>query len=185
MDDFTWVSDKFLSLTGISEPTIVDYIIACAQQSKSVKDLEKRLSSDAQLDTSSQQAVAFLEELYARLGKKPVEKKQKPKIVEKSFELVEMVQEKPRKKPKTDAVKIESKKKKRKIDRETKAKNWEILDAEEDFVSEHEETRIEKEDDIDRDLRERDEFSERLREKDIKRMQVRGWLTNRMIKIEN
>lgn len=168
---FTWVSDKFLALTGISEPTIIDYIIACAQQSKSAKDLQKRLSADAELDTSSEQALQFIEDLYTKLGKKPVEKKQKPKVVEKSFELVEMVEERPKKKYKSDAVKIDAKKKKRKVDRETKAKNWEILDADEDFVSEHEETVMENEDEIDRDLRERDEFSERLREKDLKRIQ--------------
>ncbi|KAJ3342697.1 hypothetical protein HDU91_000504, partial [Kappamyces sp. JEL0680] len=76
MDDaalFQWVSDMVIKVTGFSEDTIVDFIIACAKGSKSSQDLLRVLQRDAQLPKSDQ-VERFVNELYLKIPRKQSKK---------------------------------------------------------------------------------------------------------------
>lgn len=164
-----WVSDKILSSTGMASDTIIDYIIASAKSASSPSSLSIQLNSaDLELDS------AFIEELYARIPRVVVSKKRKaPKKVEERYAMVEdvpvVIEKVKRKEKKSGKDREKAKLKLRKVDRRDKEDAWNVLDALEDFDSEvDEETEI-VEDERDRDIRERDEFAERLRGKDLER----------------
>ncbi|KAI8895818.1 hypothetical protein BC833DRAFT_136194 [Globomyces pollinis-pini] len=74
-DLHTWVSDSLMKLTGISESTIVEFIIASAKKSKSSKDLFISLRRDAQLPNNSE-VNSFVTELYNKMPKKASVKKE-------------------------------------------------------------------------------------------------------------
>ena len=64
MDHRTFVSDSLLRLTGASEPTIVDFVLATASSTKSATSLQDKLVSF--LDGSPDEVSAFCRDLHAR-----------------------------------------------------------------------------------------------------------------------
>ena len=64
MDNRTFVSDSLLRLTGASEPTIVDFVLATASSTKSATSLQDKLVSF--LDGSPDEVSAFCRDLHAR-----------------------------------------------------------------------------------------------------------------------
>ncbi|KAJ3302191.1 hypothetical protein HDV03_005249 [Kappamyces sp. JEL0829] len=203
MDDaalFQWVSDMVIKVTGFSEDTIVDFIIACAKGSKSSQDLLRVLQRDAQLPKSDQ-VERFVNELYLKIPRKQSKKIDKTleakKLLERNTSYKMLPDEEPAldiapptKKgkredygePVSDRAKSSEKrsregqeavvikgKKIRKIDRSSKASAWDVLDAEEDFASENEAQDADYDSERERDLRERDEFAQRLRDKDLEK----------------
>ncbi|MCJ1477877.1 hypothetical protein MMC13_006550 [Lambiella insularis] len=61
----TWVSDGLLKLTGASDPTVVDFVLATASSAKSLSSLQGKLSSF--LDGSQNDLDDFTSELHKRL----------------------------------------------------------------------------------------------------------------------
>ncbi|KAI8365573.1 hypothetical protein BD560DRAFT_332543 [Blakeslea trispora] len=69
MDLQSWVSDNAMKLMGLSESTMVDYIIATAKKASSPQDLYSKLTSTGAPDDSNTQQFAF--ELFNRMPRKP------------------------------------------------------------------------------------------------------------------
>lgn len=65
----TWVSDKLMKLVGISDKTVIAYVIALAGKSSSVDSLCTRLQSDAQLPQSAE-TLQFASLLYDKVPHK-------------------------------------------------------------------------------------------------------------------
>ncbi|KAK5669860.1 hypothetical protein QVD99_004236 [Batrachochytrium dendrobatidis] len=65
----TWVSDGIMKLMGMSETTVIDYVLAAASRSKSPALLLKRLQQEAQFP-SSFDTVQFVTQLFTRVSKK-------------------------------------------------------------------------------------------------------------------
>jgi pre-mRNA-splicing factor ATP-dependent RNA helicase DHX16 len=179
-----WVSDKLMKLTGISEENVVDFVIAAAKKAKSAESLSRSIIDVAQLANSSE-VNGFIHELYQKFPRK-----EKKKIDNKADQVAKEMQQKskytlllddedhetePAKSSRKRARDSESSSRKpkslRKTDKSSKAKEWEILDASDDYLSEVEyiKSADENESKIDKDIRERDEFAERLREKDLQK----------------
>lgn len=95
MDTRTFVSDSLLRLTGASDPTVIDFVLATAGGAKSVSSLREKLMPF--LEGSDNEIDAFCSELYKRVGggdrpsgnEKP---KEKPSAdaTKKKYRLVEM-----------------------------------------------------------------------------------------------
>ncbi|RMJ27728.1 hypothetical protein PHISP_01372 [Aspergillus sp. HF37] len=66
MDNRTFVSDSLIRLTGASDPTIVDFVLATADSAKSVPSLQDKLVPF--LEGSPNDINAFCGDLYARVG---------------------------------------------------------------------------------------------------------------------
>ena len=60
----TWVSDNLIKLTGASESTVVDFVLANVDDAKTLASLQKKLSDF--LDGSPSELETFTKELYAR-----------------------------------------------------------------------------------------------------------------------
>ena len=69
MDTKTFVSDSLIRLTGASDPTIVDFVLATASSAKSVPSLQDKLGSF--LDGSPDDINAFCGDLFARVAGPP------------------------------------------------------------------------------------------------------------------
>jgi pre-mRNA-splicing factor ATP-dependent RNA helicase DHX16 len=70
MDNKTFVSDSLIRLTGASDPTVIDFVLATASSSKSLSSLQDTLVSFLDSpETSSSDIGAFARELHGRLGK--------------------------------------------------------------------------------------------------------------------
>ncbi|KAJ6083761.1 hypothetical protein N7467_007896 [Penicillium canescens] len=70
MDNKTFVSDSLIRLTGASDPTVIDFVLATASSSKSPSSLQDTLISFLDSPgTSSSDIGAFARELHGRLGK--------------------------------------------------------------------------------------------------------------------
>jgi pre-mRNA-splicing factor ATP-dependent RNA helicase DHX16 len=70
MDHKSFVSDNLLRLTGASDPTVIDFVLATASSSKSTSSLQDTLASFLDGgDASSADIDAFGRELHSRMGK--------------------------------------------------------------------------------------------------------------------
>lgn len=68
MDDLqTWVSDNLIKLTGASDPTVVDFVLATGTSAKTSSVLQEKLSNF--LDGSQPDIDQFSKDLYHRLPK--------------------------------------------------------------------------------------------------------------------
>ncbi|KAL2872264.1 putative mRNA splicing factor RNA helicase (Cdc28) [Aspergillus lucknowensis] len=67
MDNRTFVSDSLIRLTGASDPTIVDFVLATATSARSPSSLRDKLAPFLDGDTSD--IAGFCAELYKRAGK--------------------------------------------------------------------------------------------------------------------
>ncbi|KAI9808774.1 MAG: hypothetical protein M1825_003927 [Sarcosagium campestre] len=97
MDLRVWVSDNLIKLTGASDPTYVDFVLATAQNAKSVTRLKDELASI--LDGDPDDIQAFGNDLYRRLptntaaSSAPTSEKEKQnhmKEVRKKYALLDM-----------------------------------------------------------------------------------------------
>ncbi|KAI9769541.1 MAG: hypothetical protein M1840_004019 [Geoglossum simile] len=68
MDLRLWVSDNLIKLSGASDPTVVDFVLATANDAKSTSILQDKLG--AFLDGGDAEIRRFSDELYHRLPKK-------------------------------------------------------------------------------------------------------------------
>ena len=66
MDNKTFVSDSLIRLTGASDPTIVDFVLATASSVKSITSLQDKLSPF--LDGNPDDIHTFCNDLYTRVG---------------------------------------------------------------------------------------------------------------------
>jgi pre-mRNA-splicing factor ATP-dependent RNA helicase DHX16 len=191
---FTWVNDKLIKITGISEDTIVDFVIACAKSSKSSDDLLQVLYRDVQLP-KSEQAQTFAIELFSKFPKKKSKKidknlDAKRLLVQNSkFQILQEIDDfddmkivvvaqkevKPKREREREEQIVIKGKKMRQSDKSSKANAWDVLDAEEDFGSDPGDPDYDS--DRERDLKERDEFSQRLKEKDMEKELVISWIS--------
>ncbi|MCJ1352721.1 MAG: hypothetical protein MMC33_002705 [Icmadophila ericetorum] len=64
----TWVSDSLIKLTGASDSTVVDFVLANASDARSLSSLQDKLS--AFLDGPQSELDSFTKDLYNRLPKK-------------------------------------------------------------------------------------------------------------------
>ncbi|MCJ1309415.1 hypothetical protein MMC25_003074 [Agyrium rufum] len=64
----SWISDKLIRLSGASDSTIIDFVLANATESKSATFLQSKLN--AFLEGPEEEVGAFAKELYNRLPKK-------------------------------------------------------------------------------------------------------------------
>jgi pre-mRNA-splicing factor ATP-dependent RNA helicase DHX16 len=137
----TWVSDRIMSTLGLSEPTVVDYVISKAKSSKSGQDLLQELVKVAEIPESTA-VLEFMNELVLKV---PRAHKSKTKdVLEKNIRYSLLVEE--------DA-KVENLPDSRKNKKEFKPR----IKSDD---SEDEQTK---------DLRERDEFAKRLKERDLQK----------------
>ncbi|EEP76040.1 ATP-dependent RNA helicase DHX8 [Uncinocarpus reesii 1704] len=93
MDIKTYVSDSLLRLTGASDPTVIDFILATASSAKSSGALREKL--EPFLDPEAGDIDPFVSELWSRAGKPGsggnLEKQKKPEATaKKRYRLVEM-----------------------------------------------------------------------------------------------
>ncbi|KAF2147116.1 uncharacterized protein K452DRAFT_323318 [Aplosporella prunicola CBS 121167] len=65
----TWISDQLIKLSGASDPTVIDFVVATASSSKSSGQLHDKLAGF--LDGSSADIRRFSDDLFARAGKPP------------------------------------------------------------------------------------------------------------------
>jgi pre-mRNA-splicing factor ATP-dependent RNA helicase DHX16 len=92
MDTRTFVSDSLLRLTGASDPTVIDFILATAGGAKSVNTLRDKLMPF--LEGGDNEIDAFCSELYNRVGigsgKEKAKEKTSAESTKKKYRLVEM-----------------------------------------------------------------------------------------------
>ena len=115
MDNKDFVSDNLIRLTGASEPTIIDFVLATASSAKSTSSLQDTLVSFLDgVDTSSAEIGAFARELHARMGKgaqpsasapKPATSKESTK---KKYRLVDMGEDQPELAPSLGPTNVEA-----------------------------------------------------------------------------
>ncbi|KAJ3186910.1 hypothetical protein HDU85_006946 [Gaertneriomyces sp. JEL0708] len=191
----TWVSDHVISLLGMSESTVIDFIIASAQKARSRDALAKSLTSAAGLPPTAA-AQKFISDLYSRAGggataakKKKTEAERRAKEAEKvkvleknrTFALVlddddHMMDVDSSAPSKTRTEKREKREKKLRKRTEDELNGEEEEEPPLKRLRRELDKRRPTEDDDDeearverereRDLKERDEFAARLREKD-------------------
>lgn len=180
MDLTNWVSDNVFKLTGISEDTVVDFLVASATKSKSLQDFKK----SAQSLGFGKGSTAFIEELYSKVPRKHSKKENKAKeiveLLEKNSKYKMILEDEPKQ---IDLPLHISKKQKklRKADKSQKAEEWGKSDSESEYYSEQEEPEKldeksynqPEETEMERDQREKLEFEERLRERDLQRDEER------------
>ncbi|KND01288.1 uncharacterized protein SPPG_03097 [Spizellomyces punctatus DAOM BR117] len=188
----TWVSDNVMKLLGMSEKTVVDYIIASAKSAKSEAALSRSLEA-ADLPATAD-ARRFVSELYTRMDRPLLSsKKSQRRAAEK--ETVRLIQKNQQfgllldddevvdgmdidgeQSRKRDRKEKKEKKKLRKRNEEETAKGWEKDSDDEPPLKRTRRDSIPKEESDDeytrdekareQDLKERDEFAARLRERD-------------------
>ncbi|KAH8695928.1 pre-mRNA-splicing factor ATP-dependent RNA helicase-like protein cdc28 [Talaromyces proteolyticus] len=96
MDTRTFVSDSLLRLTGASEPTVVDFVLATAGDAKSASSLRDKLGTF--LELGDNEIDSFCADLYGRLGSGghareptgPSKRSDKNSSSKKKYHLVEM-----------------------------------------------------------------------------------------------
>lgn len=96
MDTKTFVSDSLIRLTGASDPTVVDFVLATAGSAKSAASLQDKLVPF--LDGSPSDINAFCGDLYTRVGggvkgsvgNVPVKKSKDVPSSKKKYRLIEM-----------------------------------------------------------------------------------------------
>lgn len=99
MDHRTFVSDSLLRLTGASEPTIVDFVLATASSAKTATSLQEKLVPF--LEGSPDEIGAFCRELHARTagpaapGPAALGKEGKDVSSKKKYRLVDMGEDMP------------------------------------------------------------------------------------------
>ena len=187
MDFRTWVSDTVMSLLGLSEPTVIDFMIATAQSAKSPASLLETLQSVTDLPQTPAVA-SFVSQLYSKVPRKSSfstdkeaarerksAKKEQVSLLQKnqSYSLIldEPVSDEPI--LSIDKKATKAAKKLRKKQESERLQDWEKEDEPEP-VSHQESVAIEEELDEteriererERDLQERDEFASRLKERD-------------------
>ncbi|KAL8998153.1 MAG: hypothetical protein Q9169_002707 [Polycauliona sp. 2 TL-2023] len=96
----TWVSDNLIKLTGASDSTVVDFVLATGTAAKSSSVLQEKLSNF--LDGSQEDLDRFSHDLYGRLpkqngaptnGKQREEKEKSMQSVRRKYQLLEMEDE--------------------------------------------------------------------------------------------
>ncbi|KAF2083746.1 mRNA splicing factor RNA helicase [Saccharata proteae CBS 121410] len=92
----TWISDQLIQLSGASDPTVIDFVVATANSSKSSSQLYDKLAGF--LEGSSSDIQRFSNDLYQRLGKKSSSgaaeaKRDGAKSVRKKYALLDMEEE--------------------------------------------------------------------------------------------
>ncbi|CAG8574416.1 288_t:CDS:10, partial [Diversispora eburnea] len=177
MDLRSWVSDNTLKFLGISERTIVDYIIAEAQTAKSKESLREKLSELPQ----TPEAEKFIEDLYDRVPhknalkssdstlKRKRQEQESKKLIEntKSYKLVDIEENRPKKSKREKHLRKKESNNDWSSDSESKKdfKNVESksndIESEDEYMKEEEERA--------QDLKERDEFADRMKKKDKER----------------
>ncbi|GAA5810590.1 hypothetical protein MFLAVUS_004013 [Mucor flavus] len=190
MDLHSWVSDNTMKLLGMSETTMVDFIIATAQKSSSPQDLyTKLINTGAPSDASTQQ---FAFELYGKVPhkqsksaanaaalaekaqrKKELQEEQKLRKANESFKVV--LEE-----SKQDEVEDEEERRIRKKEKKLRKKRRQEDLSDDDTEVKMTDSRRNKSDEHDndlgeeakaererlQDLKERDELAQRLKNKD-------------------
>lgn len=147
MDFKTWVSDRVLSTLGISEPTVVDYMISKAKSCSSGSSLLEELVKVADIP-SDPKVLEFLNDLVQRVPQKRKTIRPKEDVLEKNIRYSLLtVEELP------EDVKLGTVKKKKSFKKRAK----EDVDS-----SSNSDADVKIKDDI----RERDEFAARLKERD-------------------
>jgi pre-mRNA-splicing factor ATP-dependent RNA helicase DHX16 len=100
MDLKSWVSDNLIKLSGASDPTVVDYVLAAASTAKSSSALQDKLG--AFLDGSTNDIQRFIGELYHRTPRsngadsakvRTTEKTKEMKDIRKKYSLLAMEDE--------------------------------------------------------------------------------------------
>ena len=122
----TWVSDSLIKLTGASDSTVVDFVLATGTSAKSFSALQEKLSNF--LDGSQSDLGQFSQDLYHRLprqngapldGKRNDDKGKSMQNIRKKYQLLEMEDElEPPKVAKADKVEKQSRRPKEERDRE-------------------------------------------------------------------
>ena len=122
----TWVSDSLIKLTGASDSTVVDFVLATGTSAKSFSALQEKLSNF--LDGSQSDLGQFSQDLYHRLprqngapldGKRNDDKGKSMQNIRKKYQLLEMEDElEPPKVAKADKVEKKSRRPKEERDRE-------------------------------------------------------------------
>ena len=199
----TWISDNAIKILGISERTIVDYMIAAARKSKSSAALLRHLHEDAQLP-QTQDAVAFAKGLFEKVPRASAAPTTKAQAKAKEKETIQLLrknnqftllldddddddEQRHRKSYSTnDKASKKSKKEKKIRVKDSDASQWQSDAPSNDEGSTGLNTKEEKswkrksnqkqnqdsdihqpeESERERDLRERDEFAQRLKERD-------------------
>jgi len=157
-EQLTWVSDKLHELVGISDRSIAEFIIGLCGQSKTPADFIDKIRDTGAIDVDDKVSV-FASELFGRMPKEMTagekrrlenRRKEEQAVMEqkrnKGFKLVDSDED--------DTLKIKPKKKKKKRKEETNE-----ADSDEDEFERMENERQ-------RDLKERDEFHQRMVAKD-------------------
>ncbi|KAL8892645.1 MAG: hypothetical protein Q9192_005587 [Flavoplaca navasiana] len=122
----TWVSDNLIKLTGASDSTVVDFVLATGTSAKSFSALQEKLSNF--LDGSQSDLGQFSQDLYHRLprqngapldGKRNDDKGKSMQNIRKKYQLLEMEDElEPPKVAKAEKVEKKSRRPKEERDRE-------------------------------------------------------------------
>ncbi|KAL8833801.1 MAG: hypothetical protein Q9176_007799 [Flavoplaca citrina] len=122
----TWVSDNLIKLTGASDSTVVDFVLATGTSAKSFSALQEKLSNF--LDGSQSDLGQFSQDLYHRLprqngappdGKRNDDKGKSMQNIRKKYQLLEMEDElEPPKVAKADKVEKKSRRPKEERDKE-------------------------------------------------------------------
>ncbi len=122
----TWVSDNLIKLTGASDSTVVDFVLATGTSAKSFSALQEKLSNF--LDGSQSDLGQFSQDLYHRLprqngapvdGKRNDDKGKSIQNIRKKYQLLEMEDElEPPKVAKAEKVEKKSRRPKEERDRE-------------------------------------------------------------------
>ncbi|KAI8909620.1 pre-mRNA splicing factor [Gorgonomyces haynaldii] len=181
----TWVSDNLMKLTGMSEDTVVDFVLTIANKSKSPDLLLKKLEQGAQLPRN-QATVSFCNDLFDRIPRSDasavkrarLEHNEKVKLLDKNkrFTLLDEPERPARSDKSTRSEKTEKRlEKKGKHFRKRQDSSSESDTPLNDPAASYRETDIsenvkemqDSEDERERDLQERDEFAQRLLDRDI------------------
>ena len=172
MDFSQWVSDRVLSTLGISEPTIVDYMISAAKSCSSGEKLFQDLVKVADIPDNPQ-VHAFLTELVEKVPRSSKSSKsserrkkhsEKTDILNRNMQFsllneTEVEQE-------VKLVPHQTKKSFRKREIETEESEDESVDLEQEPQNSEKDLISKQEAIIQDDIRERDEFAARLKERD-------------------
>ncbi|CAG8480443.1 3773_t:CDS:10 [Cetraspora pellucida] len=164
MDLRSWVSDNTLKLVGMSEATIVDYMIAEAQCAKSRESLREALSELPQ----TAEAQRFINELFDRVprksssdttSKRKRQEQETKKLVEKNQKTYTLLHDDDNYLDEQSSKKSKKSKKEKNLRKKDSLNGWEK--SEDEYLKEENE-KIQ-------DIIERDEYAKRLREKDKER----------------
>ena len=191
MDFRTWVNDRALAILGISEPAITEFIIATASSSSSPSSLYTKLSTVADLP-QTEQVKEFVQELFKKaprkktssakddaLDRKMMEKEQ-IQLLERNKKYTLLDEEEDVEMKSKEVIHIQKgKHSKKRYKRVKDEKEWdedeedEIQNQREKEEQEEQEAKDEQEElSREQDLKERDEFASRLKERDKSKTKV-------------